>query len=461
LTLNKLLIATGGEAIGFPDQTCEFARISIDSRTVEPGDLFWALRGTRHDAHAFVPDAIDRGAAAVVVDRQQSVNSSVPAIAVSDTLDALWNFARSHRQHHQARVVGVTGSVGKTTTREMIHTVLDGSLSSVRSRKNFNNHIGLPLSILDIDSQHEAAILELGASRPGEIRDLTGIAQPEIGVLTNVGSAHLEGFASEEGVLAEKLSLIESLPTDGLAVLPGDDLRVANATKHVTCRTSFFGETPDCDVRTTYVESRHDQLRFRVDQLDFSMSVGGRHYLVSALATIAVAREFGISDKTTRQQLASFEPIPGRCSTECVGEWTIIDDSYNASPDSMAAACDLLCGWKNQGRRIFIAGDMLELGEASDRLHFEFGRMIAESGIEHLVVCGQFAESVAAGATTLGMPASAVESHADVETVIDRLPHTLQPNDVLLVKGSRGMQMERIIHELRVHAGSPLAECNL
>lgn len=460
LPLDKLLMVTGGEAIGFASQCDEFARISIDSRTVEPGDLFWALRGERYDAHDFVQDAIDRGASAVVAERQEVQHSSIPTIVVGDTQSALWDFARSYRQSQQARVIGVTGSVGKTTTREMIHTVLDGSLASVRSRKNFNNHVGLPLSILDIESHHEAAILEMGASRPGEIRDLASVARPDIGVITKVGSAHLEGFVSDDGVLAEKLALIESLPSDGLAVLPGDDFRVRDAVGPVTCRKSFFGETPDCDVLATHIEVTHDRLRFRVGNIEFTLPVAGRHFLTSALAAIAVAREFGISDTTTRQRLSSFEAISGRCSIECVGTWTVIDDSYNASPDSMAAACDLLRGWKGQGRRVFVAGDMLELGEASDQLHCDLGRAIAESGIEHLVVCGRSANSVADGAITFGMPTSAVESYVDVSSVIDVLPNTLRPDDVLLVKGSRGMQMERIIHALRTHAVSEVSVCH-
>jgi UDP-N-acetylmuramoyl-tripeptide--D-alanyl-D-alanine ligase len=460
LPIDKLLKTTGGEAIGFAGHASEFARISIDSRTVEPGDLFWALRGERYDAHDFVQDAIDRGASAVVVEQQRAVNISMRTIAVEDTQTALWDLARSYRQDQQARVIGVTGSVGKTTTREMIHAVLDGSLASVRSRKNFNNHVGLPLSILDIETHHEAAILEMGASRPGEIRGLAGVAQPDIGVITKVGSAHLKGFVSDNGILAEKLALIESLPSDGLAVLPGDDFRVRDAVGPVTCRKSFFGETPGCDVLATHVEATHDRLRFRVWNFEYTLPVASRHFLTSALAAIAVAREFGISDKTTCQRLASFESVIGRCSVQRIGTWTIIDDSYNASPDSMAAACDLLRGWKGQGRRVFVAGDMLELGEASGRLHFELGQSVAESGIEHLVVCGRFANSVADGAITFGMPTSAVESHGDVSSVIDALQNRLLPHDVLLVKGSRGMQMERIIQALRTHAGRELSVCH-
>ncbi len=226
VSLDSLLSATDGRVVGFGGSGIAFPAVGIDSRSIRPGELFWAVQGEQHDGHDFLGEAFNRGAAACVVESKKVTAAAGPLVVVEDTLKALWDFSRWYRKNHDAVIVGVTGSVGKTTTREMIHAALTSQYQGVRSPKNFNNQFGLPLSILEIQPEHEFAVLELGASQAGEIRSLAELAAPEIGVITGIGSSHLEGFGDEEGVLRAKGELLETLPQSGFAVLAGDDSRL-------------------------------------------------------------------------------------------------------------------------------------------------------------------------------------------------------------------------------------------
>lgn len=455
---SKLMTAIGGTPRSFADSAWAVDRISIDSRTLQPGDIFWAVRGEKFDGHDFTAKAFDRGAAACVIHRERANEITGPAILVDDTQRALRNFARWYREQQDAMVIGVTGSFGKTTTREMIHSALSAEHSGMRSAANWNNEIGLPLSLLDIELHHEFAVLEMGASRVGDIAALATIASPEVGVITGIGPAHLQGFGSLDGVVRGKGELLEALPVSGFAILPGDDPLARNMAQRASCPVIFVGESADDDVRADDVIWTPGGLSFRVDETCYDIPVLGRHFLTSALIAIAIGREIGMAPAAIATGLRSFQPVAGRCQPQRIGEWTVIHDAYNANPQSMAAACRLLSDWPGPAQRIMILGDMLELGGDSARYHYELGRTAAESEIDRLIVCGQFSGEVVRGAIAGGMSSYRISSADDWSVTTTVLDCWLEPDDVILIKGSRGMQMERVIDWLKAKVANNSAE---
>ena len=453
--LDNLLAATGGEAVGFGDDRTIFPRIRIDSRVVRPGDLFWALRGRRLDGHRFAEDSLRRGAAGCLVERSRwSGRTAVPAIVVENSLTALWDFARWHRRRQDATVIGVTGSFGKTTTREMIRVVLEQQFRGTASPKNFNNHFGVPLSVLGIDNQHEFAVLELAASRPGEIRDLAEMAGPNIGAVTGIGPAHWQGFGSHDSIIETKAALIDALPASGLAILSGDDPAVRSMARRAGCSVKWVGKQTRNDIRAVDVQARGGRLSFRVGKTDYTLPVSGRHHLTSALIAIAVAEEFGLETRQIVNGLKAFEPLPGRCRIEQIGPWKVIDDTYNAGPDSVAAACRLLRDLRQErhpsdGKTILVLGDMLELGEMADQFHREAGRRAAKMGIDQLLAYGDCSRHVTDGAQAGGMDVDCLAAGTDFRRLLGVLDDRLRPGDIVLVKGSRAMRMERVVDWLR------------
>ena len=381
----------------------------------------------------------------VRADRAASI--ARPQILVADPLAALRDFSAWHRGRSEALVIGVTGSVGKTTTREMIHAALGSQHPGIRSRKNYNNEIGLPLSLLDIEPQHEFAVLEFGAGRIGDVAELAQLALPEVGVITAIGPAHLATFGSIEGVMQAKGELLEALPAGGFAVLPGDCPMIREVSHRSTCRVIFVGEGEDNHLRAGSVRSSQEGLTFRIERQTFHLPVLGRHHLASALIAVAIGREIGIAADQLADSLATFEPIPGRSQLRRIGPWTVIDDTYNASPTAFVAALDAIndIPISPMNRRVVIAGDMLELGSIAEEEHQRLGERIAASRVDRLLVTGEFADVVAAGAISAGLPAHRIAAAQDWDTLLFLLECWLEPGDVILVKGSRGMRMERII----------------
>lgn len=458
---HSLVSATQGEVLGVPSPVPMVCRVEIDSRQVRPGDLFWALRGEHHDGHDFVVEAFRCGAIGAVVrrDRASSVLDTLrtlpglklegPLLAVEDPQAALADFARWYRSTQEGLVVGVTGSFGKTTTREMIHAVLSAAHSGVRSRKNFNNHIGLPLSLLELDQTHEFAVLEMGASAVGEIAQLARIARPEVGVITGIGLAHVEGFGSLEGIVLGKGELLEALPPRGFAVLPGDDPVTRQMAPRARCSVLFVGESESNHVRATDVRVANQRLTFVADDVQYCVPVTGRHFLRASLTALAIAREIGLTPSQIAAGFANFQPAPGRCHVQQIGPWTVIDDTYNANPASMRAACETLRDWQGARKRLLITGDMLELGEHAAEAHIELGRAAAEARVDGLLVLGQYAEHVMRGAFDGGLRRHRLVQCDQLDILLLVLDCILEPGDVLLIKGSRGMRMERVIDWLR------------
>jgi UDP-N-acetylmuramoyl-tripeptide--D-alanyl-D-alanine ligase len=451
LSLSQILFATNGRAVGFDRADVAFGRIATDSRTAGMGDLFWAIGGRQHDGHNFVADALARGAKASVVQREQAAGSG-PAIVVDDTTQALGRLAQWYREGHEALVIGVTGSVGKTTTREMIHAVLSVRFRGVRSPRNYNNHIGVPLSILDIETAHEFAVLELAASGPGEIRRLAAVAQPEVGVVTAVGVAHLSGFGGHEQILEAKGELIEAIPQSGFAIVPGDESYAATLAARGRCRVIRVGESPANDIRAEHVRTDHDRIEWRVDGVHYRLRATGKHHVRAALTAIAIGREVDMTEQEIAAGLEAFVPAPGRCHAQRIGPWTVIDDTYNANPSSMQAACRALGEWNATSHKLLVAADMLELGNNAAEYHRLLGRSAAEAGIDHLLVHGDYARHVVAGAREAGMDGYRIAECENFEAMLAVLDCWLDPGDVVLVKGSRGMRMERVVEWLRDRA---------
>ena len=395
IPVSDLLSATNGRAIDFAEDSLRVERIVTDSRKVSAGDLFWAIEGDIHDGHDFFAEAARRGAVACVGQLDKIKTRSIPMIGVEDTRSALSSFANWYRRQLDLLVIGVTGSVGKTTTRHMVCSVLSQRFTGTQSPGNYNNELGVPLSLLEITSDHEFAVLELAASHAGEIRDRCEEAAPEVGLLTRIAPTHLDHFGSIDTIIRTKGELLSALPDSGFAVLNGDDEAV-RSLKHIpSCPTFLVGEQPGNDLVATRVRTQNGQLRFSVDGIDFKLPAVGRHHLTSALMAIAVGVELEMTSDEIWEGLSQFTPVSGRCRPMQIGQCTVIDDTYNASPVSMQAACETLRDWKTSGQRILIAGDMLALGEQSRSFHEQLGQQVAACGIDRLLVLGQDAQTAA------------------------------------------------------------------
>jgi UDP-N-acetylmuramoyl-tripeptide--D-alanyl-D-alanine ligase len=447
-------------------ELAEVAGISIDSRTAKENDLFFAIQGKRFDGHQFVNQALTRGAAACVVKRGEVTNpGSQLLLEVDDVNHALLQFARWYREQQSAQVIGVTGSVGKTTTRSMIYTALSSCLTGIQSPANFNNEFGVPLSIAGIESSHQFAVLELAASQVGEIRELAAIALPQIGVITAIGHSHLEHFGTLQQIAETKGELFEQLPATGLAIVCGDDPFADCLASRTTARKVRIGLGENNDLQAVSIEQDQQGISFRVNGQQYLLPVVGRHFVNAALAAIAVARELGISEQDVAESLRNYSTVPGRCHQMQIGDWTVIDDTYNASPDSMRAACQVLHDHVGTGKRIMVLGDMLELGPETERYHRELGILVCQAGVDLLFACGKQATSVAQGARSAGMSHTKIITAADVELLAENVTDLLEPGDVVLVKGSRGMRMERLLQHLqqivsdRVTAGATKISC--
>jgi UDP-N-acetylmuramoyl-tripeptide--D-alanyl-D-alanine ligase len=450
-TLHDLCKATAGrlKTDGPPPYGQTLGPVTTDSRLVNEGDIFWALPGLRFDGNDYVAEAFERGAAGAVTSRPVDSPVGRWTLETADTQAALWAWAGHKRRRFTGTVIAVTGSVGKTTTRQMIHTVLRRRLKGTASPRNYNNHIGVPLSMLAMEPDHDYAVLELGASGPGEIGVLAELCAPKVGVITYVGDAHLGGFGSRRGVAEAKSELLASLPPDGQAVLV-DDPWVRHVADRCRAPITWVGRELGCDIKPREVASIGGKLAFDVDGCSFNVPVWGRHHLNAALAAVAVGRMLGLDLSDMAESLAGFSPVPMRCEVLQLRGATIINDAYNANPDSMQAALELLRDFDTPGRRIVVCGDMAELGDDAARHHFRLGgKMVSVCGADLLIACGDFARQVVDGARSAGMPASRSIPCTTPDDALPYLGQAILPGDVVLVKGSRSMNMERVIEAFR------------
>src|SRR5580704_12562215 len=427
---------------------------SIDSRTLKSGDLFFAVRGERFDGHDFVVAALERGACAAVVattkvlELPESARQNVLLI-VDEPLIALQTLAAAVRRHWGKRVIGITGSAGKTTTKESIAVVLSTRFRVLKSQGNLNNGFGLPLQLLRLEPEDEAAVIEMGMSNAGEIAALAHIAVPNWGVVTNVGNAHAENFHDAiAGVARAKYELIASLPADGVAFLNCDDSYVSQFGRDFHGKTIYFGKGPCADLRADFIEERGVQgLHMRVhaaeQQANVQLRLLGQHNVANALAAIAVGLEAGIPLESCAAALATLEPGDKRGQTLVLHEATVINDCYNSNPEALKAMIQTLRSMPGE-RHILVAGEMLELGREAEVLHRSCGEAAAAAGVDIVLGVRGNAAYIVEGAKQAGVEAMFVETPEQVGAWLRR---NLRERDVVLLKASRGVRLEHALDE--------------
>ncbi|HKC95336.1 MAG TPA: UDP-N-acetylmuramoyl-tripeptide--D-alanyl-D-alanine ligase [Nitrospira sp.] len=433
--------------------------ISTDSRSIRRGDLFVALKGDRFDGHEFVPAVLAKGASGAIVHdayrlpQGKSTRNEPFLFGVEDPLFAYQQLATHHRCRFEIPVVAVTGSNGKTTTKDMVASVLMQRWRTLKTEGNFNNRIGVPHTLFRLTARHQAAVIELGVDHRGQTTRLCEIARPTIGLITNIGPDHLEFFGSMEGSAQAKAELLDMLPVTGTAVLNTDDPYFDYLAARAQCRVISFGLSEKADVRATQVSS--DARKGTTFGLTFPgksrhttvvIKVHGVHNVTNALAAAAVGYALNLPGAAIAQGLARFRPAAMRSQVVMHRGVQIVNDCYNANPASMKAALQLLAQWTPARERVAVLGDMLELGRETQQMHREVGQFMATLPISRLIVCGDLGREIAAGAKQAGM--STIVEMPDVTSAADWLKKTVGKGDVVLVKASRGMKMEQIVQVL-------------
>ena len=420
----------------------EFLGAGNDTRGLQPGQLFIVLQGAR-DGHDFIPMAMERGAAGVLCSRRVG---DYPAIYVDDPRIALGQIAREELKRIGAKVVAVTGSVGKSTTKEMVAAVLEQAYVTSKTPANHNNDIGMPMAVLAMPENTEAAVLEMGMNHFGEISYLSHIARPDVAVIVNIGTAHIEFLGTQEGIRQAKMEIVSGMPPTGKLLLNGDDLLLRNLDYEPQQRITYFGASEGCAVRALDVVQDGDCLCFRVEagKLTFPvrMLLEGEHYVADALAAVAAGLKMGVLPEQIQAGLAQFRNISGRQEILQVRGMTVIKDCYNAGPESMAAALNVL--GKKPGRRIAVLGDMLELGDCTQAEHYRVGRIAAEKA-DYVFAYGPNSRRIISGTITGGMPENRGRAFTDRDELVAALRRTAKPGDVLLFKASRAIQLERVL----------------
>jgi UDP-N-acetylmuramoyl-tripeptide--D-alanyl-D-alanine ligase len=431
--------------------------VSTDTRSIKRGEIFFALKGENTDGHLYVPAALDAGAAGVVVSDLSMVpkDSSGFVIKTEDTLWALGELAAYYRGKFSVQVVGVTGSVGKTTTKEMLASILSRKYRVLKSEANFNNEIGVPLTIFGLDSGHEKAVIEMAMRGLEEIRRLAKISKPSVGIVTNVGLSHIERLGSQSAIAQAKSELLEELPPDGLAVINAEDGYFSVLKHHCNCRVITFGTCKWADVIGARVKSGSDGkysfvlLVEGMGAVEIKLPVLGYHNVYNALAAAAAAVGMGIDLITIRDGLENFEQPEMRMELVTSNKgFAILNDCYNASPASVLSALKTLSAIGEYRRKVVVLGDMLELGDYAPKAHRDIGCLLAKNGVEMLVTVGPLARMIAEGAKESGFPETAIMSFTDSSEAAHALVGQFSEGDIVLIKGSRGMRMDEIVKVL-------------
>ena len=437
------------EWYGPPHQT--FHGVSTDSRSCTSGDLFFAIRGERFDGHHFVDAVLDQGAGGAVVDREWAQNTNLsnkPLFVVSNALEAYQDIARAHRMKFDIPVIALTGSSGKTTTKEMIFAVLSQRYKVHRSVKSFNNHIGVPATLFGLTGEHEILVAELGTNHFGELERLSSLVQPTVCLLLNIGYAHLEAFGDLHGVLQAKLEIFSGCQKGGVAVYSADDPMIDKRLIPLERKISF-GTHADATVKGTVLGcDEQARYRFQVEDQTIQLQVPGRHNVDNALAAVAIGKQFSLSGAEIKRGLESFHPVGKRLHVERIGSLLVIDDSYNANPSSCSAALETFSDMKSApaARRIAVLGDMLELGEVSAAEHAKLAFVVRQKPVDAVFCYGREMSHLAKKAAELGM--KNVYYYMDKKDLASDLFAFCRAGDLLLIKGSRGMQMESILSML-------------
>ncbi len=461
LTIEEIIKATGGKIL-HGSYALPVSGISIDSRTIKDGELFVAIKGDVFDGHNFIDEAVKKGACGVIVQEGHPVSGSMfqngLVISVHDTLPALQEIARYHRSKFTLPVIGITGSNGKTTTKEMLWSILSQKFPVLKTDGNLNNHIGVPLTLFRLNSSHQMAIIEMGISERGELTGLCQIAAPDAAVITNIGPTHLEKLGRIENVAEAKGEILKFITSDGSCILNRDDKFFDVFKAMSSGRIISFGMSSLADVYIEYNETDvEDKSPGSIDfklicpsgKININMHVIGLHNLYNAACAAAAAHAQGISLADIKAGLEKFTPVKMRSVVEKVGYTYVINDTYNANPASMVAAIDALKTFRKGKRRFAVIGDMLELGENTIIAHRDLGIYIAGAGVDGLIAVGEFAGYVAEGAAEAGMNENMVRAFNDYPQTLEQIKEWIAEGDIILVKGSRGMRMERIVEGLK------------
>ena len=458
-TLDDIAGATGGN---LPREGCgrELDVIGIDTRKLPPDSLYVAIPGGHYDGHDFLGDAHAAGAVAAVVKKGTRVPSGLISIEVEDTVKALGDIAAWWRNKFRIPCIAITGSNGKSTTKEMASTILDAMGPVLKTEGNYNNLIGLPLTLFRLSDEHGAAVLEMGMNASGEIRRLSEIARPDVGLITNVTAAHLEKLHTVEAVAKAKGELFEAMGDHGVAVVNAEDRWVREMSSLHTGEKISFGMQNDCDVKFMHMETNGldgMDLAFSVKGQEHRvrLSVPGAHNVMNALAAVAIGVALGFETDEAIARLSGFHPMSMRFEqVQLANGVRVVNDSYNANPESMRAAFRTAGAAKRSGRFIAALGDMLELGERSKEMHRGIGEDAVSMGIGGLYVMGDFAQDMASGAEAAGLPESEIHICEDSDQLCRLVEEEIRAGDVLLVKGSRGMKMERLVDYLKQEIGT-------
>lgn len=425
----------------------EITGVSIDSRSIQPGELFIAIQGDNFDGHNFIRSALEKGASGIMAHKQMS--SDVPAIFVDNTLEALGSLARGYRIMRGCQVIGITGSVGKTTTKEMMADILGTTYHTCRTQGNHNNNVGLPLSILKMDENCEMAVMEMGMNHFREMAYLTSIARPNVAVINNIGTMHIEHLGSREGILNAKMEILEGLLPNGIVIFNGDEPLLWNQKDRLSQKVIYFGiENAACDVRASKIKQADGGMYFCIsglgEEFEVFVPAEGQHIVYDALAAITVAIVEKVRPERIQLALAMFRNTGSRQSIYEKAGFTIIEDCYNAGPESMKAALGVLAEHQKNGRRIAVLGDMLELGTSSIAEHYRLGRLAAEKA-DMVFAYGPHSDRVVIGAITGGINTKNTGRFNTHEELAAMLRRVAKSGDTLLFKGSRGMKMERAL----------------
>lgn len=427
--------------------SAEVTGVSTDSRAVTAGDCFFAVKGENFNGHEFIEQAFASGAVCAVVCKE-IINDKGVILKVDDTIKALGELGAWYRSQMNFKVIAITGSAGKTTTRQIVYHVLKGKFKCHQAPKSFNNNIGVPMTLLGANEDDEIVVAELGSNRPDEIAALTKIARSDVAAVTNIFPAHLEGFGSIEAIVKEKASIHEGLRENGKFLINGDSEGLVNYCGAKGWEFTTFGQGDHCDIRAIQLKSDGFCGKFLIDKTKIQVPLAGKANLFNALAAWAVCKEFGVTINDFAEAIKKFTPAGMRLEILKLGKATVINDCYNANPASMANALDCLRQTGGSARKVFICGTMAELGTQSEILHAELGELIAKSGVDVLLAAGVFAKIVAGKAEKFAPEGFAAKTFTETNELCDNLSRSLRSDDIILVKGSRSMELEKAVDEI-------------
>lgn len=450
LTVGELCEILESEPVGMtPRLAKRKVKLCFDSREAGPGVVFWPLKGARFDAHEFIPQVMEKGALMSVMDETRAKDFSADVyVPVDDTNAALLKLAKGYQRLFKLKKIAVTGSNGKTTTKEMLKTVLSEQFRTVATEGNFNNQIGVPKTIFRFKHSDEVAVVEMGTSGPGEIHPLSMAVEPDIAVITNVGASHLERLGSLDNVFKEKATIADGLRKGGLLVVNADDVRLSKLRSNKSRRVLTFGIKRGVIKPEGLTWDARACASFRIGRTEFRLNVPGIHNVYNALAAIAVATSLRMPKSTVARALENFHAANMRMEIRNGVGIKVVSDCYNANPSSTRMALQTIGSLERSGRKIAVLGDMLELGDKSAELHREIGELVARMRFDLLVAVGKWSENTRAGALACGMDKESAVHFEDTEKAMTFLSENVRFGDILLVKGSRGMKMERIVERL-------------